>query len=248
MKSTASETAEFSHWYESLLQEVRDSEKAIGDDRSLELTEQISRRLEQAEDGETICRCVDLFTELKCAVPDSLMVSFRYTSRLDALAVERYEQKDFATAEYIFRRLSTAGSHSAKSNLAYMQRRGETGDGRRPPLGEIAASFRSGVMEREAFALMNMALLFTAPPAGAPEDWALGDAFVRLIPQDQVDTVNYWWLKTGMVEGDPEAYLVHLWLLRHKKSVCSRLGTHEELVEQVFRIWPHAPVWMKEIV
>lgn len=247
MSGAVSEATEFSHWYESLLQEVRDSEKAIGDDRSLELTEQISHRLEQAKDKETICRCVDLFTELKCAVPDSLMVSFRYTSCLDALAAERYEQKDFATAEYIFRRLSTAGSHSAESNLAYMLRRGETGDGHRPSMREIASSFRSGVTECEAFALMNMALLFTAPPAGAPEDWALGDAFVRLIPQDQVDTVNYWWLKTGM-EGDPEAYLVHLWLLRHKKSVCSRLGTHEELVEQVFRIWPNAPVWMKEIV
>lgn len=168
-----------------------------------------------------------------------------YQKKVMETAMNSYDQKDFETAVYAFRKLVEADDSRAKNNLAYMIRRKEAVGRTKPPILEAMILLREDIEHKGGFSLVNMALIF-ALNLGEERDWRTADEMVSEIPGDEVEDIFHWW-KGLADEGDPEGALVLLWLLRHRKVKQSQLGNVKELQKLITEKFGKMPEWLNEI-
>lgn len=169
-----------------------------------------------------------------------------YKKKVMETAMSSYDQKDFETAVYAFRKLAEEDDASAKNNLAYMIRRKETEGRTQPPILEAMMLLRKGIEDRDAFSLTNMALIF-ALDLGEEKDWRTADEMISEIPNDEAEGVFHWW-KGLADEGDPEGDLVLLWLLRHGKVKQNQLENVKELQKRITEKIGKMPEWFNGIL
>lgn len=127
------------------------------------------------------------------------------------IAMNYYDQKDFETAVYVFRKLVEMNDSRARNNLAYMIRRKETEGRIKPPIREAMMLLREGIEDKQGFSLVNTALIF-ALDLGEEREWQIADDMVSEILDDEVEDVFHWWKRLAD-EGEPEGAIVLLWLL-----------------------------------
>jgi len=180
-------------------------------------------------------KCLNEIEEKKVYLDES------YKETMFNIGMDSYEKKYYGIAEYIFRDLAQRGSIAAKNNLAYMIRRKETNSLTGQEIKEAMLLLHEGIDERDAFALVNMALIF-ALNFGGEDDWVIADLFISDIQEDVKEVYNWW--KILADSGDAEGSLIHWWLLRHKKIRKSTLGTKEELESIVKQKIENVPVWI----
>lgn len=135
-----------------------------------------------------------------------------YAHVLHSIAFEEYKTGNVDFAEYLFRSAcDLVDDNSLNNNLAYVLRRKRNDSINNC---EVITLLLSGVKEREPFCIINMGLLF-ALNLSAPKDWKTADDLFSLLP-DELSEADSWWEKLGN-NDETEGYLVHFFLLRHKK-------------------------------
>lgn len=81
----------------------------------------------------------------------SVYLNEGYRERMMEIAMNCYDQKDFETAVYVFRKLVEMNDSRAKNNLAYMIRRKETKGITKPPILEAMMLLKEGIEDKEGF-------------------------------------------------------------------------------------------------
>lgn len=228
----------FDNWHDAACEtlEAPDDHGGIGD-----LEQQILYRLRNADHDADVIRCMELYRLLDRKTQCNLSCR----SQVLELGVDYYEQGRFPAAEKVFSVLAQQGDRTARNNLAYMIRRGETSPDNRAATTALRL-LQPGLRERHAYAMVNMALLLVER-LGAEKDWLLGDKLIAMLKDCTEPLPVYWWEKLGR-KGETEGYLVHLWFLRHGLIPKSRLGTYDQLLEKVRKTYPDIPAWMGEIL
>ena len=161
---------------------------------------------------------------------------------LEWIGMNAYSAGTLTTAEIAFRILAECGSTSGKNNYAYMIRRREVSNPNRfSPLTAIQL-LRSGVQEREAYSLVNMALIFSLC-LGTDADWHIAEELMGVLPVNDTMGVLSWWSDVAR-KGDLEGYLVHFFLLRHHNKQSSDLGTIDVIRDRLVNGNIHFPKWL----
>lgn len=162
-----------------------------------------------------------------------------YAHILHSIAFEEYEAGDIDFAEYLFRSAcDLVDDNSLNNNLAYVLRRK-----RNDSINscEVITLLLPGVQEREPFCLINMGLLF-ALRLSTPNDWKTADDLFDLLPKE-LNGADSWWEKLGK-KNESEGYLVHFFLLRHKKIEHSDLGSIKSITLRLAKIIDGFPDWL----
>lgn len=229
--------ADFETWYHRILREL--PEAAGGDRGVIDLMSEINRRMGETRDEEEILRCLELLRQAQALSQynGDLFAALAVQVGLDA-----YHGNRFSLAERAFRMLADSGNRVGRNNLAYMIRRGETAPESRSLAGAMEL-LEPGVRDGDLFSLINMALLL-ALGVGGEDRWRLADRLISMTSRHTGGAMD-WWGDLARA-GDPEGYLVHLWLLRHGKAAESSLGTRETLYARVSEAIPELPRWMGE--
>ena len=89
--------------------------------------------------------------------------------------------------------------------------------------------------------MINMGLLF-ALSLSDPKDWRTADELFSLLPSELSGADN-WWEELGK-SGEIEGWLVHFFLLRHKKIDHSELGTIDSLASHLTQHIDGFPDWL----
>lgn len=250
--------SDFGTWYDNLVNKLsNDSAEGVylqfdADKINFQQTEEeITSRLNGAYSGKEKMRCLTLLELLRMKYHYSVVIKGAYVDesykkKVMETAMSSYDQKDFETAAYAFRQLAEADDSIAQNNLAYMIRRNETEGRMKPPILEAIVLLREGIEDKDAFPLVNMALIF-ALNLGEEKDWRTADEMVSAISDNEAEDVFHWW-KGLADEGDPEGSLVLLWLLRHGKVKQSQLGDVKKLHKQITERIGKIPEWLGEIL
>lgn len=188
----------------------------------------VTDRLFEADDGE---ECLVLFDLLK-----ELNPKMEHLINFVGVGLRAYEKQNFALAEMAFLEAK------ANNNLAYIARRKEVKDPNKYTNKDIAELLQEGVHEKEAFSIVNMALLW-ALNVGGDSSWELADSLMSHFPREEMLTVLNWWLDVAK-KGDIEGYLVHYWLLKHEMIDKTPLGTREELLDRLSKTIKDFPEFM----
>lgn len=250
--------SDFEVWYSNLVNKLSDDSAEgvyfqLETDRiNFQLTEEeIISRLNCVSSGkEKIC-CLKLLELLRmkyhCSVVEKgVYLNEGYRERMMEIAMNCYDQKDFETAVYVFRKLAEMNDSRAKNNLAYMIRRKETEGITKPPILEAMLLLREGIEDKEGFSLVNMALIF-ALDLGEAKDCQIADVMVSEIPDDEVEDIFHWWKRLAD-EGEPEGEIVLLWLLRHGKVKQNQVENVKELQNNLLEKVGKIPEWLNEIL
>ena len=207
------------------------------------IIEEIFHRLEKSESEQEKISCLVLLEEINGRCEDARLLNMNLF-RLQSLGYQAYQDKSFLLAETAFRLFALTDNITGKNNYAYMIRRGEVADSNKHKLFDAALLLRDGVKAEDPFSLVNYALAL-ALYCGAEKDWKLADELVSLVSFSSVDSICSWWEEVAE-SGDPEGFLVHLWLLRHRKIESSPLGPKLELATRLSLKIPRFPHWMKQ--
>ena len=162
-----------------------------------------------------------------------------YGHILHTIAFEAYEAGDIDYAEYLFRSAcDLVDDNSFNNNLAYVIRRKNN-----TPINscEAITLLLPGIQEREPFCLINMGLLF-ALNLSTMEDWKTADKLFALLPDD-LNGADTWWEILGK-NSESEGFLVHLFLLRHRKIEHSSLGTIQSIYANLKKNLDVIPEWL----
>lgn len=161
---------------------------------------------------------------------------------LGTIGFEAYKNGDKKTAEIAFAILSENGDSNGKNNYAYMIRRKETIENSGTMLIKAIQLLKEGVIQKESFSYMNLALLL-ALRCGNDSDWKFADELVEKMPNDNVSIVQSWWEEVGST-GDIEGFIVHFFLLRHRKIKKSIFGDMEQLSKKLSDELDNFPDWL----
>ena len=153
------------------------------------------------------------------------------------VGMEAYANGNFELAEKAFK------ESGCKNNLAYMIRRGEVKDPSQYSMTYVAELLKEEVQQRDPFAMINMALLWALNVKGE-DSWKLADNIMSMVPAENSSFALRWWFDVAR-EGDVEGYLVHYWMLRHRKIEKTLLGSKAELLEKVAAEIKDMPSFMK---
>lgn len=192
--------------------------------------------------GEELSACIRVLNQIFSHNSDLPEMPRMFSSKLLGLGLQAYSVKDYQNAEALFRILSTGGDLDGKNNLAYMIRRGETSDSSAEQLLYAITILRDGIKNGEPFSYVNQALLF-ALHFGNDKDWHLADDLMEALPDRNIESVQNWWQDIGN-EDDIEGFLVHYFLLRHKKIKSSALGIIDELSDKLSKKIKSFPDWL----
>ncbi|MEN6595117.1 MAG: hypothetical protein ABFC31_09285 [Clostridiaceae bacterium] len=208
------------------------------------LTRVINRILERLKSSESSVEnamCLGLL--------QGILVKSEETTLINALILQTgisvYEEGNFLLAELLFRFGTINGNRGAQNNLAYMIRRNEAANPTNHSIIEAFRLLRDGVRDKEAFSLVNMALVLSLR-LGTEDDWLFADRLMSFVPSERALGVASWWEQVEK-SGDPEGDLVHLWLLRHRKMAISVLGTQESIFKRLSVSLPALPGWMRSL-
>lgn len=179
--------------------------------------------------------CIDMVT----IMPNKVVAK----QMLNDMAFESYTKTDFEVAAHGFMRGTQMGDVTSKNNLVYMLRRGETNIIPDCSARDYLKILRSGLGESEAFSMVNAALVLSVG-MGEERDWEVADKLISFLPAGCFSIIN-WWSDLER-KGDPEGFLIHLWLIRHKKMERSPLAGISELRERVSEEFPNSPKWLFE--
>lgn len=160
-----------------------------------------------------------------------------FGSVIGSLGMEAYSKKNFEIAEKAFK------DSDNKNNLAYIIRRGEVKDSAKYSTKYVAELLKDGVHEKEPFSMINMALLWALNVKGE-DSWKLADNIMSMMPRDNVSSALDWWLDVAR-NGDVEGYLVHYWMLKHRKIDKTPLGSKAELLDRIVSEIRDMPDFMK---
>ena len=162
-----------------------------------------------------------------------------YAHVLHSIAFEEYDAGNIDFAEYLFRYACDLVDDNARNNnLAYVLRR-KRGDSINN--AEVITLLLPGVQEQEPFCMINMGLLF-ALNLSAPNDWKTADALFSLLP-DRLSGADSWW-ENLRSKDEVEGYLVHFFLLRHKKIEQSNLGSIKSIAMRLVKSIDGFPEWL----
>jgi hypothetical protein len=148
------------------------------------------------------------------------------------LGTAAYEEKQCLIAETCFEKLAENGKVDARNNLACLIRKGEISSPNKYSISDAIKLLKTGADNNEPFSIVNMALIF-ANYLGADSDWKIADDMIKLLPEDAVTPISFWWEEEAVAHNDVDGYLVHLWLLWHKKMMRSNLGDIVSLKKSV---------------
>lgn len=161
---------------------------------------------------------------------------------LAMVGLNAYNEKSFLTAEIAFRILSECGDAGGKNNYAYMIRRREVSNPRSFSPITVIRLLRGGVQEKEPYSLVNMALTFSLC-LGTDDDWHIADKLMAAISVDDTMGIQAWWCDVAK-NGDVEGYLVHYFLLRHRKMQSSVLGSDVSIRQKLVNDIIPFPEWL----
>lgn len=168
--------------------------------------------------------------------------SEQFARILHSIAMNEYESGNLECSEFLFRyACEQVDDITYNNNLAYMLRRKR--DDSTLNRCEIISLLLNGVREREPYSLINMALLFSLD-LSTDQDWITADTLFALLP-DSIENADSWWETIGK-NDDIEGYLVHFFLLRHKKIEQSNLGTIKSIAMRLKRNVEKFPDWLIE--
>lgn len=175
--------------------------------------------------------CIDLAAAMSITfIRDALILSF---------SMESYIEKDYLTAFYGFVKGAQMGSAYAKNNLAYMIRRNEYGfDGFDKAITALKLLV-PGLREREPFSIVNTALILCLL-LQEDQDWQTADKLFEYVTEKE-QSVCDWWANLG---EEVEGYLVHFFLLRHKKIEHSDLGSIKSIALRLTNSIDRFPDWL----
>ena len=163
-----------------------------------------------------------------------------YARRLHSIAHDEYTQGNLDFAEYLFRSACNINDDTTYcNNLAYVLRRKNSDS---LNMQEVISLLLPGVEKRDPFCLINMGLVF-AISLSAQKDWKTADELFSQLPED-LNGADHWWEQLGE-ENDPEGFLVHFFLLRHRKIKNSSLGTINDLSNKLNILINTFPDWMR---
>ena len=167
----------------------------------------------------------------------------RWADYLSMMGRDAYSEGDTNFAEFLYRESCDLYEDMVHyNNLAYILRRRTMNY---MNMDEIISLLLPGVKRSEAFCMTNMGLLFSIG-LGTEEDWRIADSLFSLLPDDmKTRSVMNWWEKLGR-QGETEGYLVHFFLLRHKKIVTSNLGSVRSLAYRIMKDLKNYPDWLAE--
>lgn len=250
--------SDFEVWYNNLANKLSD-DSAEGVYFQLETDkinfqsteEEIISRLNCVCSGKEKLCCLKLLELLRMkyhfgVVEKEVYLNEGYREKMMETAMNCYDQKDFETAVYVFRKLAEMNDSRAKNNLAYMIRRKETEGRTKPPILEAMMLLREGIEDKEVFSLVNMALIF-ALDLGEERDWQIADDMFSEIPDDKVEDAFNWWRRLAD-EGELEGAIVLLWLLRHSKVKQTQLEDVKKLKQNLLEKIEKIPEWLNECI
>ncbi len=193
------------------------------------------------------CRqAIDTFEAICIANRDVPNLPVMFSKKLFSVAMSAYSAKKYQVAGKAFRLLAQCGDTAAKNNYAYMMRRHEIANiTQRDHIKVLIKILRGGVRECDAFSLVNTALAFSLM-LGDDESWHLADDIMQRVPEPDSVSVEAWWEKLARDDDDIEGYLVHFFLLRHKKIECSSLGSMQSIVARLKKDIDGFPDWLAE--
>lgn len=166
--------------------------------------------------------------------------SEQFACILHSIAMNEFESGNLEYSEFLFRYIcEQVDNISYDNNLAYILRRKR--DNSTLNRCEIISLLLNGVRERMPFSLINMALLFSSN-LSTDQDWITADTLFALLP-DSIENADSWWETLGK-NNDIEGYLVHFFLLRHKKIEQSSLGTIKSIAVRLKKNVDGFPDWL----
>ena len=166
---------------------------------------------------------------------DDLAMLFR------SVGFTAYENEENDIAEAAFKGAVAINDElTDRNNLAYIVRKSNNLSGVR--IKEVIDLLSDGVQIREAYCLINMALIF-AIALGTESDWKIADSLMAMVKSDS--SAIRWWQELGQ-KNDVEGHLIHLWLQRHHVIAESELGARQFLWQKVSTVYPDVPVWLKD--
>lgn len=210
----------------------------VSDDTNLRMLNMSKELWAAASNRDERIHCINMMISASHVMDDAaelaaVMTGWGFTA---------YRNKDFDVAQHAFSQAGMLGSGSAMINLAYMLRRGETAASVCGPK-EIVELLLSGVVERDEYACVNLALTL-ALLVGDARAWEYADQ--RIMPRIK-DAPVAWWLDLAR-RGETEGYLVLVWLMRHGMLKECPLGTQAGMAARVFSQIPTAPLWLAQPV
>lgn len=173
------------------------------------------------------------------------------SSDYSVIGMSSYEVRNYAVSEKAYRMAIEQCTEAYlmtgyKNNLAYLIRRKELVNPENRIEKEAPILLRDGVVNKDTFSLINMAL-FWALEYGGEENWDLADKLVSYVDKNDVMGALKWWKGVALAD-EAEGYLVHLLLVRHGKIGSSPLGSIEVLFDRVKKDYSEIPDKMKKIV
>lgn len=160
-----------------------------------------------------------------------------YAESLEDLGYIFYLQHDFEQAEKRFAQAHQLCCQKGGVYLCYMIRRCET---KIYSLGEFKEILRSVWEDKDAFAVMNMALYL----AEFENDWLEADELISSLGEmEDVSGVINWWSHLEELEG----LLVMVWLERNKICDPYYILEGENTLKSLRKKYPGIPDWMIEI-
>lgn len=197
----------------------------------LNFDDKIRRLWLRAKTAQEKIDCINLAAAISLGViRDSLVLEF---------SMESYKVKDYTTAFYGFARGAQLGSVDAKNNLAYMIRRNEYKVDGLDVATTVLKLLMPGVKEKEPFSIVNTALVLCLL-LKENHDWQTADNLFGYVTEKE-QSVCDWWANLG---DETEGYLVHFFLLRHKKIKQSGLGSIKSLAERLAKSIDGFPEWL----
>lgn len=224
---------DFDEWIESIERKIYEYAKSKNGKLLGELSLEILYRAVEEEIPENILCIFKAFDKVK---------QENMTKDYFNIAIRALSEKKNLVAEELLWRVSEFEVAEGRYMLAHMIRRGEVREPSQYSLTDAIKLLRQGIQAKNAFALTNMALLW-ALSFGKEEDWHLADELISKIDGTCDNTIVSYWYNMAK-NGDVEGSLVHLWLLRHKKIVNSKLGSKEQLYLTVKKVIKNLPDFM----
>lgn len=175
--------------------------------------------------------CIDLAA--------AISIPFLRNALILNFSMESYEVKDYSIAFYGFMKGAQMGSTDAKNNLAYMIRRGEYGFRGLDNAATALKLLVPGVKEREPFSIVNIALVLCLL-LKEESDWQTADKLFEYVAEKE-QAICDWWANLG---EEIEGYLVHFFLLRHKKIEHSDLGSIKSITRRLEKSIDGFPDWL----
>lgn len=152
---------------------------------------------------------------------------------------QAYNEKNYYIAFWGFLRGAQTGDIDAKNSLGYMIRRHEYScKGIDVAYVTLNILFQ-GLKQNESYSVVNTALVLCLL-LGEDKDWKIADNLFEELSPNQ-EGVSSWWLS---LEDDVENYLVHFFLLRHKKISNCLLGSIKGIVHKLEKELESFPEWL----